>query len=80
MAFVLNGIGVLHDGGDLGDVAKTFTRNKLKCEEDTFNFWSLEKLVCVCVCVCVVLTYILPKYVYDFTKHNQITYQTLFKF
>jgi len=28
----------------------------------------------------VVLTYILPKYVYDFTKHNQITYQALFKF
>jgi hypothetical protein len=49
MAFVLNGIGVLHDGGNFGDVAKVFTRNKLECEEDTFNFWSLEKRVCVCV-------------------------------
>lgn len=48
----LNGIGVLHNGSNLGDVAKAFTRNKLGCEEDTFIFWGLEKLMCVCVCVC----------------------------
>jgi hypothetical protein len=47
----LNGIGVLHNGSNLGDVAKAFTRNKLGCEEDTFIFWGLEKLMCVCVCV-----------------------------
>ncbi len=48
MAFVLNDIGASRDGGNLGDVV-TFTKKKLRCEEDTCIFWSLEKLVCVCV-------------------------------
>jgi hypothetical protein len=52
MVFVLNDIGVLHDGKDLGDVAKAFTKNKLGCGNDTFIFWSLEILMCVRACVC----------------------------
>jgi hypothetical protein len=47
MALVLSGIGVVRDGGDLGDVAEPLAENNLGCEEDYSTFWSLEKLVCV---------------------------------
>jgi hypothetical protein len=36
MAFVLNGIKVVHDGDDLEDVAKPLVENKLGCEEHNF--------------------------------------------
>ncbi len=38
MALVLSGIGVVRDGGDLGDVAEPLAENKLGCEEDTLHF------------------------------------------
>ncbi len=31
LAFVLNGIGVMHDGGNLEDVAELLVENKLGC-------------------------------------------------
>ncbi len=38
MVLVLSGIGVVRDGGDLGDVAEPLAENKLGCDEDTPHF------------------------------------------
>jgi hypothetical protein len=38
MVFVFNGIGVVHDGGDLQDVVEPLVEKRLGCEEHNFIF------------------------------------------
>jgi len=46
---VLSGITIVCDESIFKDVMKSFAKNKLGCEEDTFTFLNLEKLWYVCV-------------------------------